>query len=420
MAFTEATIPQAVVAAIREAVAPFPGRLVIGYSGGLDSTVLLHGAVRAGLADRIVAAHVNHNAQPAARGWVEHCRRQAALLGVGWRDRTLILPLTGNFEQAARDGRYRWFAEVLGSGDCLLLAHHQDDQAETLLLRAVTGRGAYGMPARRAIGNAILVRPLLAFSRAELSLCARAWSLDWVEDPTNAVPSRDRSFLRLQVMPLLTSRWSEACGALASVATSTLAAREAGQHLAAALPEPLPLSSLPVAAPAAIEVLLWWLAARGAADVPRASLRRLLPALRDEPGRQQVCNLPGGRLIAYRQGLYFQPAIVLPALPATLTVPGTIELDHGVLTAEPLVAEAASVTYTVVFRAGGERIRLGGRERAVSRLLASRVLPWERARYPLVVRNGDVVAVPGIAAADDLAVNFRWRPRIPVFLPGVG
>lgn len=125
-------------------------------------------------------------------------------------------------EEAARLARYRVLREGLDEGEMILTAHHADDQAETLLLQLLRGSGVHGlagMPERTVFGRGLLVRPLLAFGRAQLLVYATAHGLSWVEDASNADESYDRNFLRRQVMPLLRQRWPAAPEVLARSAT---------------------------------------------------------------------------------------------------------------------------------------------------------------------------------------------------------
>src|SRR5690606_8289081 len=115
-----------------------------------------------------------------------------------------------SLETRARHARYEVFTSVLGDGDVLFQAHHQDDQLETLLYRLRRGsapRGLAGIPARRALGRGELRRPLLDFARGELLDYARRAGLRWIEDESNADERFDRNFLRHRVLPLLEERW---------------------------------------------------------------------------------------------------------------------------------------------------------------------------------------------------------------------
>ncbi|MGH8481553.1 MAG: tRNA lysidine(34) synthetase TilS, partial [Nevskiaceae bacterium] len=127
-----------------------PGATVwVAFSGGLDSTVLLHRLWKEGLPVR--ALHVNHHLQMAANRWVEHCKEFCARLGVPIY--VLDVKIDPNDpegpEGAARRARYESFLSLMKPGDCLATAHHQDDQAETVMLRLLRGAGVAGLAAMR-------------------------------------------------------------------------------------------------------------------------------------------------------------------------------------------------------------------------------------------------------------------------------
>ena len=152
---------------------------------------------------------------PKPTDWTEHCLRLCGSLGVECVvEAVRVRRDTGKgLEAAARDARYAAFGRHLAEGESLVLAHHQDDQAETVLLRLLRGSGSDGLAAMRGerrFAGGFLLRPLLGLPRAQLLDYARAHGLAWCEDPSNQDPGADRNFLRLRVMPLLRERWPEA------------------------------------------------------------------------------------------------------------------------------------------------------------------------------------------------------------------
>ncbi|MBT9532242.1 MAG: tRNA lysidine(34) synthetase TilS, partial [Pseudomonas sp.] len=146
----------------------------VAFSGGLDSTVLLHLMVslsRRMALPQVRAVHVEHGLQAVAAAWPAHCQQVCTALGVPLRVRAVQVAPGASLERAAREARYAAFADELEAGELLLTAQHRDDQAETLLFRLLRGagvRGLAGMPASRALGRGHLLRPLLTASRAEL------------------------------------------------------------------------------------------------------------------------------------------------------------------------------------------------------------------------------------------------------------
>ena len=186
-------------------------RYVVALSGGVDSMVLLHSMKQLPLSQPIIALHINHQLSPNANIWQQHCQQVCDALRIPFFSRTVNVVLNGSgLEDAARTARYSEFHEFLEAGDCLLSAHHQNDQAETFLLRMVRGsgpRGLSGMPLTRQLGEGYIFRPLLNFSRVSIEDYARQHDLCWVEDESNHDESLDRNFIRKQIVIPLRQRW---------------------------------------------------------------------------------------------------------------------------------------------------------------------------------------------------------------------
>lgn len=178
------------------------------FSGGLDSAVLLHLLWRIARTDGrpLSAVHVCHNISPNAQRWAAFCRKVCADYGIPLREESVhVNPAGAGWEAAARRERYACFAN--GAAAVTALAHHADDQSETLLLALLRGgglRALSAMPERRVSEDGrILWRPLLPFSRAELAAYAAEHGLAWVEDESNADVRLLRNRLRRDVMPVL-------------------------------------------------------------------------------------------------------------------------------------------------------------------------------------------------------------------------
>lgn len=213
---------------------PAGAATVVAFSGGPDSAVLLH--LLRGL-QPLRALHVDHGLHPDSGAWAAHCRRQCQTWGV---------PLTvlhvaidprdpAGPEAAARRARYAALQAALAPGDVLLTAHHAEDQAETFLLQALRGAGPAGlagMPAVKTFGPGQLARPLLGVTRAALRAYAEAQRLDWLEDPANANPDLNRSYLRHSLWPVLVERWPAAAATLGRAAGWAAEAAELQRVLA--------------------------------------------------------------------------------------------------------------------------------------------------------------------------------------------
>jgi tRNA(Ile)-lysidine synthase len=388
--------------AVARALALADGPVLVGFSGGLDSTVLLHAAAELRNARPLVALHVNHGLHPEADAWQGHCARVSEALGVALLTRRVEVLRRGSLEAQARAARYGAFAEALEHGGCLLLAHHRQDQAETALLRLLQGRGLYGMPDRRRLGAGMLVRPLLQASRGDIETYARGHGLVWLDDPSNADEALDRNFLRRRVLPELRERWPQADDALLSALDRS---RLADELLGARLGDLAAADALAIDELTAfgleerVELLRLWLAARGHGAPRRAALAAFLRQLAAGTDRHPELRLAAARLRRYRGRIHLvhpQPALAARyAAPAT----GEVRLPHGVLRLIPdptgCVPRGA---LEVRFRHGGERLQSRGRHRSVKRILQEAgVPPWSRPVYPLLYDARGLLAVPGLA-----------------------
>lgn len=186
----------------------------VGFSGGIDSTVLLHAVMcHPALSTRVKAIHVNHGIHPQADVWQKHCCAVAERYSIDIQVcRIDSQPHPGQSVEAwARTERYAAFKSIVLPGDILLLAHHLNDQAETTLLRLFRGHGPTGlaaMPIQRLLSNrARLIRPLLTLSKAILQSYAIKHQLSWLNDDTNFDPRFDRNYIRHKILPDLAEHW---------------------------------------------------------------------------------------------------------------------------------------------------------------------------------------------------------------------
>jgi tRNA(Ile)-lysidine synthase len=188
-------------------------RVLVAFSGGLDSTVLAHGlGKQRGRFSSLRLVHVDHGLQAASADFRRHCARQARAWGIPLVSLEAEIPRRRgeSLEAAARDARYAKFAQVIAPDEVLVTAQHRDDQVETLLLQLFRGAGIAGlssMPRKARFARGHLVRPMLDLSRHVLEAYARAEKLSWVEDPSNATNRFSRNFLRHEVLPTLRDRW---------------------------------------------------------------------------------------------------------------------------------------------------------------------------------------------------------------------
>lgn len=191
-------------------------RWIIGFSGGMDSTVLLHSLVKLKkqhTLPTLSAIHIHHGLQTIADQWPNHCQSICDQLNIPLTIIKVRITQQANIEQAAREARYTAFANQLQKDDILLTAQHKNDQAETLLFRLFRGAGVKGLmaiPAQRLLGQGTLIRPLLNIPYDTLKHYAESNQLFWIEDPSNQDLHYARNYLRHQVLPKILDYWPQA------------------------------------------------------------------------------------------------------------------------------------------------------------------------------------------------------------------
>lgn len=287
-------------------------RIAVAFSGGLDSTVLLDITAQA-YVDRIhllSAIHVHHGLSVQADAWAESCRVACAARGVPLTIVRVAVPRGSDegLEAAARRLRYRAFAAH--PAEHVLLAHHANDQAETLLFNLLRGagvRGAAGIPVRSGPAGRYL-RPLLACSRVELESYAHAHRLSWIEDESNADTAYSRNFIRHDVVPVLSSRFPAAVENLARAADNFAEAQSmldelAEMDLGAYRDFPVPVDLLAALSHARARNALRYLLALQGLQAPSSVrleevLRQFLEA---GPDRHPSLELPTYRLFRTRR-----------------------------------------------------------------------------------------------------------------------
>ncbi|WP_290636751.1 tRNA lysidine(34) synthetase TilS [Aquisalimonas sp.] len=413
----------------------------VAFSGGPDSHALLHllATARDRLSAPLSAIHVNHRMHADADAWATHCQAVCEALEIPLVAlRVPEPPPPDAGETWARDWRYRLMADALASGEGLLTAHHQDDQAETVLLRLLRGSGVdglVGIPRTRALGKGWVGRPLLEIPRAAIAAYGCDHGLQSIDDPANHDRHADRNWVRHDVLPTLVARWPRAVG---TIARSGSLAGEAGASLgryAVTLlrgmtdGERLDGDALSCLADADQRLVLrHWLRQRGAALPDARQLeagRRMLVYGADD--RMPVFHWPGGTVRRYRGWLSLEPAGEVPArqVRSVQWLPETdLRLDHGWLRVTRGVGGVAPERLPpsgviVALRQGGERCRPAGRPtRPVKKLFQEAgVPPWQRQAWPILMVGDAVAAVPGLcicegfqAAPPDRGLHFHWDP----------
>ncbi|MFP3404429.1 tRNA lysidine(34) synthetase TilS [Pseudomonas sp. P1B16] len=405
----------------------------IAFSGGLDSTVLLHllaDYARTHPAPPLHAIHIHHGLQPAADAWPAHCTHVCATLGIPLSVIHVQVAPGASLEQAARDARYAAFKQRLGPGEVLFTGQHREDQAETLLFRLLRGSGLRGlaaMPAQRALGQGTLARPLLGIARQQLQAYAQIQGLSWIEDPSNSDTAFARNYLRGKVFPVLQQRWpqasqnlarcaehlGEALGLLDEVAQADLA--KAGEGAAApwARLDSLDLAVLTALTPARQRnALQYWLSVR--TRLPDARHWAGWADLRDAAAdAQPVWRLADGRLLRSNGRIWWlsgdwlqapQGEFAWPEPSVVLTLPGNGSVR--------LTAPQPLAGLCIRYRQGGEVLELAGRgRRDLKRLLNALQVPYfVRARLPLLYQSERLLAVANLPELGQADCQLHWLP----------
>ena len=424
------------------------GHCYVGYSGGLDSHVLLHALVNLLGCESVTAIHINHQVSPNANNWQQHCQAQCDELGVRLVAETVTVENTGQgFEQAAREARYSVFEKKLKQSDLLLLAHHADDQVETVLYRLLRGtgtKGLAGIPMNRPLGQGEILRPLLPFPRLELEGYAEAQDLEWIEDESNEDITFDRNFLRKKVVPVLAERWPDYAARVTHSAalcaeTDQLAIILAAQDLAAVYERSErigwsialePFMALDVSRQA--NLLRHW---AGQHQLPQPGhrivdtvLHELLPARQDA---EPLVSWGGVQLRRYQKHLHLLPESSIPLMGGSESEQLSGPLEKELLGKE-LIWDAQSDLVlpdgselsmikeqgkglripnegvSVRFRSGGERCKPAGRNgsNTLKKLFQEYGLePWLRNRVPLIYVQDQLAAVGDLWVCDEFSVT---------------
>jgi tRNA(Ile)-lysidine synthase len=407
-------------------------RWIVGFSGGVDSTVLLHllhqwCAANPG-SPALSAIHINHGMQSAAGEWQRHCALVCGSLQLSLSTCTVVVRSDGGGEAAARAARYRAFEEQLPPGAVLFLGHHLDDQVETFFLRLLRGAGVEGlaaMPRRRALGDGLLVRPLLDYGRSEIERCAAHHGLAYVADPSNGNIAMDRNFLRAELLPLLATRWpgyrqtvARASGHMAAAAGVLADQSGVPETVHSAMGDPGLLVSRLLGGTGGIAAtrVRAWLRARGYQAPDHAVLAEFLRQLREASSDANPVLACGAyTLQRFRSGIYLLPDFDAPPPAQSLDlVPGaSCAVDGvGIVSLQRATGDgvwlAPGEQLTLSWRQGGERCRLPGRigSRSLKTLLQEwGVPPWWRERVPLMYLGGELLAIGELARC----ASSRWR-----------
>lgn len=420
---------------------------VLGLSGGMDSIVLLSLlnklANKNQIKSSLRAIHVNHHLHKDSDIWQKFCESICDRLGVDLYcesvDLTNEAEIVSSLENRARELRYGVFESQLATNEMLLLAHHQDDQMETLLFRLMRGSSLQGLsaiPAYRKLAKSSLLRPLLDVPRSALMSYAEKEELEWIEDDSNSDTKFDRNFLRHEILPLVEARWpsyragwqkslrliSEANSMLEELAVTDLAAVSTKKATVLSIDQMLKISQARQR-----NLISFWIKENYLPDLGWHRLQQLVTEfLTAESEREGILEADGYSLGRYRQRLYLLDSVPMPEQcldwqpieTPKLSIPGSGKLLTQEVIGKGIALDQAD-SLEVRFREGGESCRVKGRPtKSLKKLFQeAHIEPWWRDRLPLIYRGEQLVCIPSIGVSELAAaengkpgLDFHWEP----------
>lgn len=408
---------------------------VVAYSGGMDSHALLHLCHQSQVPVR--AIHVNHGLQNEADEWSLHCEKICEELNIPLLNMQVDATAAQGEspENAARKARYEAIVSELEEDECLLTAHHRDDQSETLVLQLFRGSGPAGlssMPTVRDVGKCNHVRPLLEFSRDELLHYAKENKLNWVEDPSNQDTDFDRNLVRQKIIPLIKTRWKQVDNSLSQVASQQQDSLEIIEAMAAIdlaavatqQAEIISRDALRQLSPARqLNVLRFWIRQFGK-DAPTANILQeivdsVVMAAEDAVpvviwAQSEVRRYQGNLYILERKEHDASKILLWNPRKKLVIDDIGIELLIDRTKSEGLSLNLLERELKVCFRRGGEKIQPAGRKHTHSLknlMQEAGIPPWERSRIPLIYLDNELVCVCGYWISSKFFVEEKgWLP----------
>ncbi len=419
-------------------------RWLVGYSGGLDSTVLLHVLQRflqqnPKCAPELLAVHIHHGLSSCADHWQQHCENFCEQRGIALACRRIALgqQRPDGLEAAARTARYDAINSLRQPGDVLFLGHHLDDQLETLVLNLFRSSGIAGLAgmAEQSHPGAWRARPLLSCSRAQLWDYAKSHELSWIEDESNQDPRFSRNFVRHRLLPMAARYWPDYSSRLGATMrdlrhVSELVDEVADTDLAAVCAanrwgQYLDVPALGEYSPARVRnmVRLWL----HRCHVPTLRQRQWPTFFSDMLGDKgsAILKLRGASLRRHRKAIYFvaDAQLTRPSLQACWNGYDKVLLGSaGALEWSSDCARGLDPQrhYQLAFRRGGEVFAGAGwgHTKSLKQYLQEQgVPPWWRDRVPLLVCDGQLAAVADFAIAQSFvcdsargAARLVWQP----------
>ncbi len=413
---------------------PSVQQYIVAYSGGVDSHVLLK--AMADYAQRhsikLTALHVNHGLSPHSNQWQQHCESVCQQLGVPLHVEKIHETITSGIETGARHARYQIFERYLNQATALLLAHHQEDQAETVLFRLLRGTGVAGLsgiPKIRQHGAGMIMRPLLDLPKKALEDYASEKAIQWVEDESNQSLGFSRNFLRHKIFPELKKRWPSVSAQFSKTAKLCEDAHCLLEDLAdidyrtMIIDDDvlclLTLSKLNQNRQ--VNVLRYWFKQLKLPALSHQKLTQLIQTVVDAPSDKNLVFQYHalGEVHRFNQQLYFVKKC--PAISTDFNERWVVSMVFqseilGGLSAKKVVGRGLRIqegdVVEVRVRQGGERCKLLGDKhtRSLKYLLQTwQIPPWRRQTLPLIYINSQLAGIADLAVVEKFAAGADER-----------
>lgn len=398
-------------------------RLVLAFSGGVDSRVMLELLAEYQRQYKVscLAVHVHHGLSDNADNWAQQCKVWAEQLNVDFRLEKVSLELERrSLEECAREARYQALSAHLQVDDLLLTGQHGDDQLETFLLALKRGSGPKGLSAMaeaKAFSSGTLVRPLLAIKRSEIEEYAQQRGLGWVEDESNQDTRFDRNFIRHQVSPVLVERWPHFSQA---VQRSTQLCAEQEALLDELMSEKFKSlcngdGSLSIDGMIAVSALMrsrlirMWLATHHARMPSREHVEKIwLEVAMARQDANPLLNLANGQIRRYEQKLYWlESSLDITEWQQAICVDGEVNLPDS-LGSLSLKSSSQGQLSLFALQTGQLRVIFNpegltahpverGHSRKLKKLFQEYKIPsWQRRRMPILMCGDQVVAIANL------------------------
>ena len=427
-------------------------RIAVAFSGGLDSSVLLHSLVSIPeFKERVFAIHVNHGLSPNSKSWIKHCEKFCRVLGVNFIPLTIELENSKTNENILRKARYEAFFSCLEKGDVLCTAHHQDDHIETILFRILRGtgiKGLAGIEKYSQIEGIDLIRPLISYSKKDLLDYGNKFNVNWIEDESNEDLSISRNFIRKKVIPnLKNDNWPEYKNSISYLSSKAKEANEILDEIAfldlkRCASESLDRLSIlkikELSHARAMNVLFTWLGINTHLGVSNKITDQVYKSivLASENSNPVVTFGKRGESGSFQIRRFNN---FLRHLPLTETetlsnkkvwkwnTNNPLELPTGTLSMQLSLGKGISTQLTepgisIKGRIGGERCKPEGRSKSqkLKKLFQEyRVPPWVRDRIPLVYVGDQLAAVSDlwvceefVAKKDERGIVLSWADNL--------